>query len=95
MIVGCKTRLLIHHLPHHNKKVTMLTGFLRTRTATIRAPRVLECARWTSTAAKPRVLMLDPINLAKAELATLEKEATLIVSCGGRPSLNITAPQEL
>jgi hypothetical protein len=26
--------------------------------------------------------MLDPINLAKAELATLEKEATLIVSYG-------------
>lgn len=64
----------------------MLTGLLRTRAKAIRAPGVQDFARWTSTTAKPRVLMLDPINLAKAELATLEKEATLIVSYGELPT---------
>ncbi|KLT45663.1 2-hydroxyacid dehydrogenase, partial [Cutaneotrichosporon oleaginosum] len=56
----------------------MLAGVLRARTTTIRTHGVLALARWSSTAAKPRVLMLDPINLAKAELAKLEQEATLI-----------------
>ncbi|BEI87170.1 hypothetical protein CcaverHIS002_0705160 [Cutaneotrichosporon cavernicola] len=56
----------------------MLTNLLHARAAATRTTGVFRFSRWSSTAAKPRVLMLDPINLAKAELATLEKEATLI-----------------
>lgn len=32
------------------------------------------------TTAKPKVLLLDPVNLAHEELANLEREADLIVS---------------
>jgi len=34
----------------------------------------------TSTSAKPKVLLLDPISLAHDELETLKKDATLLVS---------------
>lgn len=60
----------------------MLSTLLRTRPRTSLAPGVQAFARWNSSAAaKPSVLILDAINLAKDELATLEKEATLVVSC--------------
>lgn len=36
--------------------------------------------RCLSTSAKPKVLLLDPVNLAKEDLAALEDKALLIVS---------------
>lgn len=58
----------------------MLSTLLRSPPRLLRTCNVSILTRWTSSSAKPRILLLDPINLAKDDLATLEKEATLIVS---------------
>lgn len=58
----------------------MLSLRLLGRPAQVSSAALKHAVRFSSTQAKPKVLLLDPINLAHDELETLKGQATLLVS---------------